>query len=205
MYRRQLLSTLVATSVGGCIGTTSQKQSEPSDESEITLPILSVENDETPSSLKARLRATILNHWTLESPARIRISFTNQQLFPRLMEFGATPPFTSLVGSHETSDARLLLVPHRTKRVGPSDASVDNIIPDLPNNRCWRANSNLVVQSIAKSRLLFPTQSISRQYTVLAHPKNSNCFPPGSYRFEDRYRIDDKSVRWGFTLTVQQK
>ncbi|WP_232685868.1 hypothetical protein [Halobacterium zhouii] len=205
MKRRALLGTLATTAFAGCTSVLGDSANttddptttdEPTDSPETTEPttedeffsyhIDDVQTDDAPVA-DVTIDVTVEQQFALEHPAVLRVAFTNDADEAREFQFGSLVPWDELWGTHEDDTSELLLAP------GTS------VVPDEPEDDCWRATDGVALPMVMKSETLDPGETRIHDFRVLATHDSENCFQSGTYRFEDEGYLGEG---WGFSVHV---
>lgn len=215
MKRRALLGTLATTAFAGCTGvlgdsvdptddatsTDDPTQSDDStdstdgtdtrDETDTTDEFFSygisdVRTDDQPKS-DVTVDVTVEQNFSMDRPAVLRVSFTNDADEAREFQFGSLVPWDAIWGDHEDQTSSLLLAPGT------------GVVPDEPEDDCWRATDNVALPMVVKSETVGPGETRSHDFRVLVQHDSDACLQIGTYRFQDEGYLGDG---WGFSVDV---
>lgn len=157
------------------------------------------------------MRAAVRRQFDVESPAEVRVRFTNLAAAERAFWFGTVVPFLPRDVRHTELDARLQLV----SRGGAGGVDTDGdgtieTLPDGPTGSCWQADDAVVFSEELRLVRLDGCETVAETFAVVAHPGNERCMPDGRYRAESSWATDDDrggtsqavTVEWGFTIEI---
>lgn len=173
-------------------------------------PSLSVSNDglEETEDQQLELDVGIVQQYSNESVAKVRIDLSNRGDDPVTVGFGPSPPFSSyrsLGGARQSPTA--FVVPENKEDMGivhiredrPGDEPVAS-----PVDGCWKIH-DVGWNSIAHSRTIRPNCVLGGRYSVYASSANAGCLPDGQYRFRETWsRESGRSLEGGFTIVVEE-
>lgn len=135
--------------------------------------------------------ATVEQSFTVEHPARVRITLANEGDEPFAMSVlhGIEGPL-SVIESRETGgDATLFLLAdppdgdHETPPGAPCESG-EYAIPDVRTDDCWRPACDIPRVTAHYAIPVAAGESLEWPYVVL-DAFNDTCLPPGSYAFEE--------------------
>jgi hypothetical protein len=191
MRRRAFLGAVAATAFAGCTGVTGDDQpatelgSQTTDQ-ETTDRFGSVfgyqlDDVETanPPAEDVSVDVSIVENFTHDHPATLRVAFTNEADRERTFQFGSLVPWDALWGSREEAAGELLLDPNA------------GVAPDEPSDDCWRATDNVALPAVMHSKTIGAGETVSREFAVLGAHDSETCHEQGTYRFEDEKYLDD--------------
>lgn len=148
---------------------------------------IKVENFSEYDDLEVTFTGEVIRQPSDENPARIELRFTNDGP-ERMMAFGPVAPFTGLGDEDET----LVLIPDTREPLEAWDPDVpDTFVPESRNDGCWRALHTPARRPYFENTILDTGEQRSEQYTLLAQADAEACFPSGTYRFENRFKIEE--------------
>ncbi|WP_227353980.1 hypothetical protein [Haladaptatus salinisoli] len=179
MQRRAVLGALAASATAGCLGGVLDIASDGAR--------LSLETDPVPDGLPATLSAELVSTATPEHPPRLRVGFECTADEPRTFRFSYPGPFADAVST--ATDGSRLVFEYETESNDRRDG-------------CWRSTGSGGWGAVER-RTLVPGERTGIEWSVLNHSGNESCFPPGRYRFEDRYGVDGETYEWGFRLRIR--
>lgn len=183
LSRRALLNTVAATSTAvfaGC-SRTAVGQDPPS----VTpAPLPPRDTAEPAPEISLALDVQLMEQFTPDHPASLRVSVTNTDNVPLLLNAGRELPLLSFTGSHTSTDAEIALVPQGGGIHVIAYDTEGKTPPVEPVNGCWRLNGSVFIPGGVVRQELPPSRSITQTYTIYAHRNNSDdCLPAGTYRF----------------------
>lgn len=198
------VASLGAFPTAGCIGRL---------QSRYAYPHVTLRRDPVPVEY-ADVEATVVEQFTDDHPARVRVAFRNPTDETRTYGFSASPPFSGLYGSPpgvDGDDRLLVLVPLESEayvtaysETWGAERTPTAAIPDAPTDGCWHANGEISHHPIELGRTLDPGETLSETYAVLSARESdeSGCEVVGEWRFESNSYFDGHD-RWGFELVVE--
>jgi hypothetical protein len=188
MRRRAFLAAVTATAVAGCTGVTgSETPEDPQTTDQETTDrfgnyfgynLDDVETAEPPAD-DVSVDVSIVENFTQDHPATLRLAFTNDADEERTFEFGSLVPWDTIRGQREDGPGVLLLDPNA------------GVAPDEPSDNCWRATDNVALPAVMRSKTLGAGETVSREFAVLAAHDSETCHEQGTYRFDDENYLDD--------------
>ena len=229
MNRRQFVATLGTTLVAGCSRTDDSSNVRTTRASTTTGPTANgttgtptTTESPTPTETTARdtttIESEVLRRVSVESgtvsdehevvlaateirkeattrrPASVMVVLTNTASEPRSYTTGFRPTFSGVFS--ETSNPGLVLL-------SPDDGR------ERTRPNCWRPKLSPGIPESANTWSLGEAESSYVVLDLWDDPDNDNCLPPGTYRFEDDYEVDDGasddpvSVTFGFEMSVE--
>lgn len=193
MRRRQLLTAVPPTVLGGCMGSAGSGDGTTRPTSTVATPRLTVTTVDRSPVADTELSVTVTRQFTANHPGEVSITFANTGSEERSFSFLMLAPFPPYDGRHVTGDGLIELV--------PQIVDYPDVVPDEPAAGCWQATSSAGGVDVPDDRRLGPDQSVSQRYTLLSAARSETCLPDGAYRFEkEDYASSDGT--WGFTITV---
>lgn len=206
MRRRHYVATTVGslTGLAGCLETVVSNVSRGTGDS---FPTVSADGDSVPSRYDADIDVRAVDQFSADSPARLRVTYTNTGDSEREVEFTISPPFPPYAGRATDDDARLALIPDFREYVEPHPRpaadEANPFVPDEPDDGCWRAKAAVSGEDVGLTRTLGPDESVEGEYALLAHPKSESCLAASDYRFEDPHYFETDEP-WGFTVSLRR-
>lgn len=184
MKRRAFLGAVAATAVAGCTGVTGDDGTDSTSGDGTTRTTTdrfgnyfgyNLDDVETadPPADDLSVDVSIVENFTPDHPATLRVAFTNEADEERTFQFGSLVPWDALWGSREEGPGELLLDPNA------------GVAPDEPGDDCWRATDNVALPAVMRSKTLESGETVSREFSVLATHDSETCHEQGTYRFED--------------------
>ena len=168
----------------------------------MSVPTVAVAGDAVPSDRQVRIDIEVVEQFSDDAPARLRVRFTNEAPAGREFLFGAVSPFGP-VACDAAGGGSVHVVPE--SGTAANAGSYADVVPDSPVDGCWRLLD--WYDSIDRGILWRADagETTSTIYAVLSDPESEDCLPPGEYRFEAEWgeRSDGEEVAWypwGFTL-----
>ncbi len=165
--RRDILAGIGAGALAGCLGG-------------------------SPDLLAVKLDATVVQSFTADHPARLRLTFTNEtddpiRLSPGTMR-GIDGPLTAIRGRHR-DDGRHLLAFYRGRALDRYVLCAETTATPVPPERvegCWqtRCSDDLEVIFAHGPAVLDAGEALVGEYT-LVDGFDDGCLAPGTYDFED--------------------
>jgi hypothetical protein len=193
MRRRAFLAAVGATAVAGCTGVTGSE--EPNDpqttDPETTDPTTTDDSSDyfsyrlddvetaAPPAEDVSVDVSIVENFTQDHPATLRVAFTNEADEERTFEFGSLVPWDTIRGQRDEGPGILLLDPNA------------GVAPDEPTDNCWRATDKVALPAVMRSKTLAAGETVSREFAVLAAHDSETCHEQGTYRFEDENYLDE--------------
>jgi hypothetical protein len=170
---------------------------------------MSLQADKTPKGLPAEITPSLERGMTDEEPPRLRITFASVASEQKEFHFGHFAPFSNYFGESEEG-SKLVLLPDERDHLNPEPRKYyenkSRLVPDEPIDGCWEIPTTyLAPDEIQAGQTLQPEEEISEGYTVLNHPENDGCFPPGEYHFSQSYQFEDSGYLWEFYISVPYK
>lgn len=149
---------------------------------------------QTPS---LRFTAKVTRQASSESPGRVTASLTNAGSTPTSIGFGPALLFTDNT-SDDDLDWANDLVPVADTYTGPNET------PSKPTSGCWRypEDAHVGIKSSIDFRELLPEQSITEEYSIYTRGNSLPCLPQGTYRFQDKGYVQDRSQELILTLIL---
>lgn len=163
-----------------------------------------IEADSPPRPLPVELTVRATQGPHEKGPGRIRFTLTSIADEPQVFSASNGLPFTFATAIEQASDES-----------GAEDRLVLTADPDwgIRRDGCWTcdrsARDDFSTDSIEDRARLSPDQTIESTCDLLNAVGNSACYPPGRYRFVNRYQLIDgntskmSTATWGFTLTIR--
>lgn len=178
MRRRAFLTAVTATAVAGCTGvsgddTPDDRQTTDQSSDYFGYHLDDVETADPPVD-EVSIDVSIVENFTQDHPATLRVAFTNEADEERTFQFGSLVPWDSIRGQREDAPGVLLLDPNA------------GVAPDEPSGDCWRATDNVALPAVMRSKTLSAGETVSREFAVLAAHDSETCHEQGTYRFEDQ-------------------
>lgn len=148
---------------------------------------IKVENFPDYDSLDVTFTGEVIQQLSDENPPRIELRFTNDGP-ERKMAFGPVAPFTGLGDEDET----LVLIPDTREPLEAWDPDVpDTFVPESRKDGCWRTLHTPARRPYFENTVLDTGEQRIEQYTLLAQADAESCFPSGTYRFENKFKIKE--------------
>jgi len=172
----------------------------------MSFPQTKVVGDSVSEDLHVDILVEVIEEFSKHSPCCLKIRFINKAPNERNFYFGFLTPFTP--AANENSDKRsLCLMPN--KFTGEKEHEMySSLIPDAPQNDCWRLNDEFFVPLSETVVALKHGEEISNTYAVLSTPMAEDCLSEGEYRFEWKWGLENQNSeeknrhRWGFNLEI---
>lgn len=185
-------------------------------------PSVAGTGDPQPTDVPFRITVGVLNPFSADEPARIRVSFENCSEMEKTVGSGPIFPFSSIW----CKEGPLVLVPSDESIQQFAFGTDEQIIPEHPVEGCWRTNLvRFGPHDVLRWHSLAAGEYIRTEYTVLHYPEREimeaamtkwfgsdaeiqACLSQGDYRFEQsflpKFRTDVswEEFTWGFTLTI---
>lgn len=201
MDRRTVLGYIGLTGVAvGGVGLTNVFE-EATD-----FPGVTVEADEFHGDVEVDVSVSVIEQFSPESPAKLRIELANREAVPIQCNCGASPPFSGYI-SQESEP--MYVIPDANGHVGIDQTTSEaeerpdrSIVPEEPKNGCWPLPGNLIVYGGSKRVEIAPGESIRETYTLVSSPDSLDCFVRDEYRFQSA-RYLGSNAPWGFAVHLE--
>lgn len=185
-------------------------------------PSVAGAGDPHPTDVPFRLTVGVLNDFSADEPARIRVSFENCAEMETTVGGGPIFPFASIW----CKEGSLVLIPSDEPIQQYAFGTDEQLIPDRPVDGCWQTKFvHFVRHDVLRWHSLDAGECIGTEYTVLGYPErevpeaamtnwvgadaeSDGCLPVGDYRFEQSFLPEFgtdapwEAFTWGFTLTI---
>lgn len=160
-------------------------------------PTVEVRPQILPENQEVEASAELTRDLSLNHPPLITTTLKNISNISISLDLGFTPPFSTYTSTRKEGDASLILIPSSYPgRRG------ENIIPSQPKDGCWTANRGPETLDSGKLATVPPNGKITEKYTLLNHPDNLECFPPGEYVFSESFKSDGSRFKYHLEITV---
>ena len=203
----RLLGTTTSVGIAGCAG---------DDE---TFPTVSLDPNPPPEAAPANVEFSLLNQYSRNDPARIRIRFTSRADARREFDFGAVAPYTYPYGEQSGDGPFLVLVPTSDNpyyQAGLSNGTNESfqmhddesvLVPDSSRDGCWSSRGQLDAAPVSNPRTLDPDETVEETYALLSLPADERphdeCLAPGRYTFRDENPFETDGFGYGFDVVLE--
>lgn len=183
--------------------TASRTPTEPTATPSPGFPEISVSSNRPPAALEVTTTASIIRPFTTESPAVVRVTFTNSASAERAFWFPSVVPFTPLSVRHGSRSAELQLVPPNWRSgIDTNEDGNFELVPDRPDSGCRQAVDEVVFTAEINLVRLAPCETLSETFRIVGHPTNETCLPEGTYRTTSTW---ETSEEYGATSTGRRE
>ena len=158
---------------GGCLSVFQRKR-----------PEIGITNFSDHDEINVTFDGEVIQKPSEEGPLRVELQFTNEG--PK-REFGFEPVAPGLF--HDP-DGKLRSVPDDREPVGLWDHDGPDIIPESPEDSCWRPQNRIVSGPYLEDRVLDTGDQLSERYTLLTAPDVETCLPSGTHRLETTFSVN---------------
>jgi hypothetical protein len=141
----------------------------------------------SPNDFWGQFEVAVLNEFVSpETPGKVKVSLENTS--DSTGRYRHSNPVVFAEGPSE-SDPKLLLLEPLSDFESTEDCA-------------WQLREPFGYLPALSSVEIESGETRSAEYHLYVPSDADGCFPPGSYRFEDRYDIDDFEFTWGFSVSV---
>ncbi|WP_424001024.1 hypothetical protein ACOZ4I_15230 [Haloarcula salina] len=204
MQRRAFLTAAgvaYVSGLGGCVSSDEESRSPEHTTSSAEYGPTPTEGTQTstdvfsPSASELSFTANVLNQATTEEPPSIEIALINNATEPIEIEYGAALLFSDDSGSTEWGEEIAIEPESSGANLGSNPERTDG---------CWSVASDtyLEIISIADFITLNPGDQFTETVFVYSRSETDECYPAGTYRFEDRLRFTSTDSQFEVALQI---
>ncbi|WP_336359380.1 hypothetical protein [Haladaptatus sp. ZSTT2] len=167
----------------------------------MTFSTVAATGNQVPATQEVSITVEVVDQFSVQTPARIQITFQNTSERSREFLLGPDVPFGPLTGTSEIG-AQLHAI---------SDTRYyDSIMPPQPLDGCWKLAGEYGIPDRGVIWQANPHEEQTQTYVLLNEPKNERCLSSGVYRFEgtwgERYSTGrDDYFSWEFEVSLDRR
>lgn len=193
MRRRAFASLLGTLAIAGCTGRFGSVAGTPDTGIQVWV--------DGPDDSHGSLSGSVVSLGSAEEFPTLELTFVNETDSTRRVGFGATPPFSTYVGTETNRSESLLLVP-----VNASGSQFEECcLPTTQADGCWKALAVPDTLDVRRERKLGPGESLQTEYALLVPPDARTCYAAGTYHFTDNITIGTNTHEWTVVVELAEE